>query len=107
MPVREDEFEIRVRSSKGYSRYFSLTLSKTKGIRAFFGVHGDKDGIGPSGGKTRILTYIFKKSKWTRAEAQSWVKRKMSKDTVFELKNLRKYRKPVRSPYPVTPSGCY
>lgn len=33
--------------------------------------------------------------------------RKMSEVTVFELENMRKYKKPVRSIYTVTPSGRY
>jgi hypothetical protein len=33
--------------------------------------------------------------------------RKMSEVTVFELENIRKYRNPVRSIYPVTSSGRY
>lgn len=34
-------------------------------------------------------------------------KRKMSEVTVLELKNSRRYKKPVKPIYPVTPSGRY
>lgn len=33
--------------------------------------------------------------------------RKLSEVTVFELENIRKYKKPVKSMYPVTSSGRY
>lgn len=34
-------------------------------------------------------------------------KRRMKEITILELKNIRKYKNPVRSIYPVTPSGRY
>lgn len=72
MPIPEGYFEIRVRSSRGFKRYFVHTLSSTKGIKAFMGVYGDS-GIGPKGGRSIVISYFFKKSQWTRERARKWV----------------------------------
>jgi len=72
MPIPEGYFEIKVSHTK-YNRYFRKILSESKGIIGFFGVSGD-GGIGPSGGKSKIVAFWFKKSKWTPEEARNWVK---------------------------------
>lgn len=44
---------------------------------------------------------------YVRVSPISKEKRRMKEITIFELENLRKYRKPIRSIYPVTASGRY
>lgn len=73
MPVPENYFKIRV-STKKYKRYFKKVLSKEKGIIGWFGVRGD-DGIGPRGGKSAVVEYWFRRSKWSYAQAKAWIKK--------------------------------
>jgi hypothetical protein len=83
MPVPEGYFEIRVRSSKGFKRFFRHTLSSSKGIKAFMGVRGGK-GLGPSGGRSVVIAYFFSKKKWTRERARKWVTEKTKKKKIEE-----------------------
>lgn len=83
MPVPQGYFEIRVRSSKGYKRFFHHTLSSSKGVKAFMGVKGGK-GLGPSGGRSVVIAYFFDKKKWTRERARKWVDAKTKKKKIEE-----------------------
>ena len=57
--------------------------------------------------KNRVFLDEEGYDKYVRVSPVSKEERKMSKVTVFELKNARKYKRPVRSIYPVTSSGRY
>ena len=57
--------------------------------------------------KDRIFLDEEEYDKYVRISPISKGERKMSEVTVFELENMKKYRKPVRSIYPVGSSGRY
>ena len=57
--------------------------------------------------KDRIFLDEGEYDKYVRVSPISKEERKMSEVTIFELENMRKYKKPVGSIYPVTPSGRY
>ena len=57
--------------------------------------------------KDRIFLDEEEYDKYVKVSPISKEERKMSEITVFELENMRKYKKPVRSIYPVTSSGRY
>lgn len=57
--------------------------------------------------KNRVFLDEEEYHKYVKISPISKEERKMSEVTVFELENMRKYKKPVRSIYPVTSSGRY
>ena len=57
--------------------------------------------------KDRVFLDEEEYDKYVRVSPISKEERKMNEITVFELENVRKYKKPVRSIYPVTSSGRY
>ena len=57
--------------------------------------------------KDRVFLNKEEYYEYVRISPISKEERKMSEVTVFELENMRKYDKPVRSLYPVTSSGRY
>lgn len=57
--------------------------------------------------KDRVFLDEESWKKYAKISPISKEERKMRKLTVFELKNIRKYRKPITSVYPVTASGRY
>ena len=57
--------------------------------------------------KDRVFLDEEEYDEYVRISPISKEERKMSEVTVFELENMRKYKKPVRSLYPVTSSGRY
>lgn len=73
MPVDETSDSIRIRQrdpdSFVESSFRTIVLSEDQGIKAVIGkLKSDPQG------STVIQSYIFEKSKWTSAEAESWVK---------------------------------
>lgn len=57
--------------------------------------------------KDRVFLDEEEYDEYVRVSPISKEERKMSEVTVFELENVRKYKRPVRSIYPVTSSGRY
>ena len=57
--------------------------------------------------KDRVFLDEEEYDQYVRISPISKEERKMSEVTVFKLENMRKYKKPVRSIYPVTSSGRY
>lgn len=57
--------------------------------------------------KSRIFLDEEEYNKYAKISPISKKERKMSEVTVFELENRKKYKKPTRAIYPVTPSGRY
>ena len=57
--------------------------------------------------KGRVFLDKEEYDEYARISPISKEERKMSEITVFLLENIRKYKKPTRSIYPVTPSGRY
>jgi len=64
-------------------------------------------GVAWSRYKDRVFLDKEKYDEYVRISPVSKEERKMSEVTVFELENIRRYKKPVRSLYPVTSSGRY
>jgi len=57
--------------------------------------------------KGRVFLDEEEYDKYVRVSPISKEQRKMGLVTIFELENVRKYKRPVRSIYPATPSGLY
>ena len=57
--------------------------------------------------RNRIFLTEEEYAKYARVSPVSNEDRKMDEITVFELGNIRRYERPVRSIYPVTSSGRY
>ena len=57
--------------------------------------------------KDRVFLHKQEYDQYVKISPLSKEKRKMREITVFELENLRRYEKPVKSIYPVTSSGRY
>lgn len=57
--------------------------------------------------RNRVFLNEEEYDRYVRVSPISKEDRKMHEVTVFELQNMRKYKRPVRSVYPITPSGRY
>ena len=97
-------------------------LNLKKGYTIVFYVSGEKLLIGEA--KVKHIERLDPDIAWSRYKDRVFLnkeeygqyvrispinneERKMSKVTIFELENVMKYKKPVKSMYPVTPSGRY
>lgn len=69
--VGQENIRIRVRNPDDFVQdsFRTITISDDQGIKAVIGKLSSDPG-----GSTHIQSYIFDKSKWTAAEAESWVK---------------------------------
>ena len=57
--------------------------------------------------KSRIFLDKEEYDKYAKISPISKEERRMSEITIFLLENIREYKKPIRSIYPITPSGRY
>ena len=57
--------------------------------------------------KNRIFLDEEEYYKYVRVSPISGKERKMNRVTVFELRNVKQYKRPIKSMYPVTSSGRY
>lgn len=77
--VTENYVRIPVPGRSGYKIKATITISAGQGIKALIGTPPGSPGAG-----TKVVTYLFDRSKWSMAEAQKWVREhelKESKET--------------------------